>query len=101
MTNPLTGRTLPNYERPRKQIREVQGASTGQTVAVAPIARSVGALMVAVGIPDEDMNGTMDVLVDLEQSGAEMPKDIRAVVQQMRDAHQEYLLRVKNGLTKE
>jgi hypothetical protein len=85
--------TLPNYERPRKQIREVQGASSGQTVAVAPIARSIGALMVAIGIPDDDMNGTMDVLVEMESSGAEMPKDMRAVVQQMRAAYAAHLER--------
>lgn len=74
-------------------VRVVQGASSASTVAVAPVARSVCALLVAIGVPDRDLDAVMAILADEDLFPPDsVPQTMTEIVQQARHA-QDILIR--------
>lgn len=78
MTNPITGlpTAKPNYDRPTgRQVKMVQGARTPNTVAVAPVARSVVAILMGIPVPLEHMNGAYEMFLTDERFMYRNPTD--------------------------
>lgn len=72
-------------------VRVVQNATSPNTAQVAPVARSVCALLVGIGVPDMDLDGVMAVLADETLFPPEdVPKSMYEIVQQARSAHDIY-----------
>lgn len=73
-------------------VRVVHNATSGQSQSVAPVARSVCALLIAIGVADADLDGVMAVLADEERFPPDLvPKTMREIVSQARQAHALYL----------
>jgi hypothetical protein len=89
MTNPLLS---PNYQRPSgKQIKVVQGAQTRNTVAVAPVARSVAALLMAAGVPDEHLDGCWEMFLTDERFMNRNPEKASEIAADVREVYATYL----------
>ncbi len=79
---------------PRKlrQIKQVNNDTVAPAVAIAPAARSFAALLAAIGVPDDDLDGVKDLMMQMETNGElGVPTDFKAVVGQARMAYARYL----------
>lgn len=78
---------------PRKlrQVKQYNQDTTAQTVAVAPAARSWAALLVAIGVPDEELDGVKDLMMQMETNGElGVPTDFLQIVTQCREGWARY-----------
>lgn len=82
MTNP--------FVRPEKQLKYTQAATTGQTVAVPPAARSVFALLLGCGVADEDLDGVNNLLMFDPEFSEHVPTSGLEIVTDVRKAHAKY-----------
>ncbi len=82
MSNPVN----PLFDRSNlRQVKQVQTATAPQFVPIAPAARSFAAILMAVGVPDEDLDGVKDLMMDLENRGElGTPTSFTEIAQQVR-----------------
>lgn len=85
MTNP--------FVRPEKQLKYIGGATTGQTVAVPPAARSICAILLAIGVEDEDLDGVNDVLISEPGIADHVPTSMEEIAIDCRKAWAIHLTR--------
>ena len=68
-------------------VKVVANAASPQTVAIAPTARSVAALLAAIGVPDDQQDAVVEILSDEELFPAEsVPRSYLEIMQQVRQA---------------
>lgn len=76
-------------------VRAVMGATSPGTTQVAPVARSVVALLRAEGVPTQDLDAVFAILSDDEQYPAEeiltSPTPMRIISEQVQRAYSAYL----------
>lgn len=73
-------------------VRVVHHATSEQTVAVAPVARSTCALLISIGVPDDDLDGVVAVLADEERFPPDqVPQSFKAIAKDARRAYKLYL----------
>ncbi|HEX6681291.1 MAG TPA: hypothetical protein VF062_00735 [Candidatus Limnocylindrales bacterium] len=73
-------------------VRVVHNATSAQSQTVAPVARSVCALLIAIGVADADLDGVMAVLADEERFPPDLvPRNMQEIAEQARLAHKMYL----------
>jgi hypothetical protein len=89
---------------PRKlrQIRSYGNDTVAPAVAIPPAARSFAALLIAVGVPDEDLDGVKDLMMQMETDGElGVPTDFQAIATQARTVWARYQagdrLQIKTG----
>lgn len=79
---------------PRKlrQVKQVNNDTVAPAVAVAPAARSFAALLIAIGVPDEDLDGVKDLMMQMETNGElGVPTDFQQIASQCREVYARYL----------
>lgn len=75
-----------------KRLRVTQNAQTSGSSAVAPVARSVCAILIAIGVKDEHLDGVMGILADPEIFPEDSaPRNFFEIAQQVRKAHALFL----------
>jgi hypothetical protein len=73
-------------------VRVVQGATSSGTSQVAPVARSVCALLLAIGVPDAHLDGVMAVLSDPERFPEDqVPRNMQEIAAQARRGYEMYM----------
>lgn len=78
---------------PRKlrQIKSFGQDTAAPSVAVAPAARSFAAILIAIGVPDEDLDGVKDLMMQMETKGLlPMPTSFEQIAVQVRKVWQAY-----------
>lgn len=90
MTNP--------FVRPEKQLKYTANAQTGQTVAVPPAARSICAILLAIGVADEDLDGVNNVLITEPGIADHVPTTMEEIAVDCRRAWEIHLSRKKDTI---
>lgn len=78
---------------PRKlrQIKSYNQDTTAPSVAVAPAARSFAALLIAIGVPDDQLDGVKDLMMQMETQGElGIPTNFQEIATQVRMVWQRY-----------
>jgi hypothetical protein len=78
---------------PRKlrQIRSYGNDTVAPAVAIAPAARSFAALLIAIGVPDDDLDGVKDLMMQMETNGdLGVPTDFKSIASQCREVYARY-----------
>lgn len=89
---------LPTYERPTGgQMKVVQGAQSHNTVNVAPVARSLVAILISIGVKDEHLNGVWELFLSDERFMYRNPETPELIAKDAREVYATWLK--ENGIS--